>query len=183
MESGGLLIHINGWPGCGKWTIARVLARRLGGKLVDNHVMLNPAEALFDRADPLYWSLRKAVRAAVLDHAARLDPKIPLIFTDALADDATDRAVFEQYRDLAVQRGARLASVMLDCEPDENIRRLTRAGRAELHKLTRPEVLAQLRADYRLLRPDDVPIIEIDVTRLSPDAAAGAIEAALPARG
>lgn len=174
-----MIVHINGWPGSGKWTIAGVLARRLGARLVDNHVMLNPAEALFDRDDPLYWSLRKAIRAAILDHAARVDAATPLIFTDALADDATDLAIFEEYRELAARRSARLVSIVLECEQEENIRRLTRAGRAELHKLTQPEVLGELRAKYRLLRPGGVELVELDVTRLSADAAALAIADAL----
>jgi len=175
-----MIVHINGWPGSGKWTIARVLARRLGARLVDSQIMLSPAEALFGREDPLYWSLRKTVRRAVLEHAARLAEGVPLIFTDALAEDPADSAVFDEYRALAERRSTRLAAVVLECEQEENVRRLTRAGRAELNKLTRPEVLAQLRGQYRLLRPQGVALVEIDVTRLSPDAAAGAIADSLP---
>src|SRR5262245_44240671 len=107
------IIHVNGWPGCGKLTIARFLTRRLNGKLLDNHTLLNPAEALFDRSDPLHGSLRRQVRACVLDHAARLPPSIPLVLTDALSDDATDQAMFDDYRILASRRGTRLIAVVL----------------------------------------------------------------------
>jgi thymidylate kinase len=175
------IIHINGWPGCGKLTIARLLAGRLNGKLLDNHTLLNPAEALFERTDPLHASLRRQVRASVLGHAAQLPAGVPLILTDALADDKTDRAFFDDYRTLATTRGARLIAVLLDCERDENVRRLTSAGRAELQKLTDPDFLDQLRATYQLLRPKGVELIEIDVSALSPDEAAARIEEALPA--
>ena len=114
-----LIVHINGWPGCGKLTIARILAKRLTGKLLDNHTLLNPGEALFTRSDPLHGSLRKAVREATLDHAAQLRAGMPLVLTDALADDAIDQALFDEYRILAARRQARLVSVMLECEHDE----------------------------------------------------------------
>ena len=174
------IIHINGWPGCGKLTIARLLAKRLNGKLLDNHTLLNPAEALFERTDPLHASLRRDVRASVLGHAAQLPGGTPLILTDALADDETDRAFFDDYRTLAAKRGARLVAVVLDCDRDENVRRLTSTGRAELYKLIRPDFLDHLRATYQLLRPQGVDLIELDVTALSADEVAARIEEKLP---
>src|SRR5262245_4720067 len=174
------IIHINGWPGCGKLTIARLLAERLDGKLLDNHTLLNPAEALFERTDPLHASLRREVRASVLGHAARLAPGVRLILTDALADDAADHKFFDDYRTLAAKRAAHLVAVVLDCERDENVRRLTAAGRAESNKLTNPDFLDHLRATYTLLRPQGVDLIEIDVSALSAEEAAACIEAALP---
>src|SRR4051794_30771602 len=93
-----LIVHINGWPGTGKLTIARILARRLDAKLLDNHTLLNPAESLFERGDPLHSSLRQEVRTATLNHAARLPAGVPLVFTDALAEDSWDRSFFDAYR-------------------------------------------------------------------------------------
>jgi hypothetical protein len=69
-----LIVHISGWPGSGKLTIGRLLVKRLGARLVDNHTLINPAECLFERGDPLYWPLRKAVRSLVFDYAAQLPP-------------------------------------------------------------------------------------------------------------
>ena len=176
-----LIVHINGWPGCGKLTIARILAKNLAGKLLDNHTLLNPAEALFDRGNPLHGSLRMAVRAATLDHAAQLREGLALVLTDALSDDPTDQAMFNDYRVLAARRQARLVSVVLECEHEENVRRLASAGRAELYKLTRPDFLAELRTKYRLLRPPGIECIEIDISRMSAAETAATIEAALRA--
>ncbi len=72
MADPDLIIHINGWPGCGKLTIGRELAKRLGAR----------------------------------------------------------------------------------------------------HKLTAPMVLASLRANYRLLRAPGLPLVELDVSDLAPEAAA-----------
>jgi hypothetical protein len=170
-----LVLHINGWPGCGKLTIARLVAARLDARLLDNHTLLNPAEALFGRDDPLHRSLRYKLREIVLAHAAQLAPDVPIVFTDALADDPGDAALFEEYRALARKRSARLVSAILDCGLDENLQRLTQAGRAEQHKLVRPAVLRDLRDRYVLLRPDGVETIELDVTRLSAEDAAFAL--------
>jgi predicted kinase len=175
-----LIVHINGWPGSGKLTIARILARSLGARLLDNHIMLNPAEALFERSNPLHRSLHREVRAVTLDHAARLAPGIPLVFTDALGDDAGDRSFFDAYRQLAERRSARLVAVVIACDPDENVRRLSASGRAEQHKLVNPKVLVQLRADHKLLRPEGVDVIELDVTHRTAAEAAASIEALLP---
>jgi tRNA uridine 5-carbamoylmethylation protein Kti12 len=174
-----LIVHINGWPGCGKLTIARILAKRLSAKLMDNHTLLNPAEILFERADPLHSSLRKEIRSSVLDHAARMQAGVSLIFTDALSDDASDQAFFDDYRALTARRGARLVAVVLECAEDENVRRLVTAGRSDMHKLTRPEVLASMRSRYRLLRPEGLDCIDLDITALSAEDAASAIASAL----
>src|SRR5215510_10248885 len=143
-----LIVHINGWPGCGKLTIARILAKRLAGKLLDNHTLLNPAEALFDRSDPLHGSLRTAVRATTLDHAAQLREGLALVFTDAVSDDPTDQATFDDYRILAARRQARLVSVVLKCEHDEKLRWLASPARDALYKVSRSNVLGELRAKY-----------------------------------
>lgn len=161
------VLHINGWPGSGKRTIGKIIAERLGARLLDNHVMLNPAEALFERGDPLHASLRNAVREVTLDHAERLAPSVSIILTDALVDDPDDTALFERFRHLARSRNACLVAIVLEIAQDENARRLVSPGRSDSLKLTRVDVLSAMRSQYRLLRPSDVEIIELDVTDLS----------------
>lgn len=169
------VLHINGWPGSGKRTIGAIIAAQIGGRLLDNHVMLNPAEALFERQDPLHASLSSAVRTVTLDHAARLALGVSIVFTDSLSDDETDTKRFEDFRQLATRRNARLISVVLGIAPEENVRRLLTPGRSEHRKLTRPEVLRQMRERYRLLRPAEVEVFDLDVTQLTADKAAAQI--------
>ncbi|MDO3434129.1 AAA family ATPase [Rhizobium sp. CBN3] len=128
------IVHLNGWPGTGKLTVGRLLARRLGARLIDNHTLLNPAEALFARSNPLHPSLREQIRRAFFDHAVLADPAESFVFTDALADDEHDGAMFSGYLDLAAARGADLVAVLLDCAPEENARRLISSGRSEALK-------------------------------------------------
>ena len=169
-----LVLHLNGWPGTGKRTIAAILAAQIGARLLDNHVMLNPAEALFERGDPNHAALLDAVRSLTLDYAAHVPSGTPIIATNALSDDEADIALFDRYRTLATRRGARLAAVVLDIAPDENARRLQSPGRAGHRKLTRPDVLHVMRTQYRLLRPG-ADVLNLDVTNLSAADAASRI--------
>jgi cytidylate kinase len=47
-----MIIHFNGWPGVGKYTVAKIVANRLGLRFLDNHTLLNIAIALTDRGTP-----------------------------------------------------------------------------------------------------------------------------------
>lgn len=178
----GLVVHINGWPGCGKLTIARHLAERRGARLVDNHTLINPAEALFEHSNPLYRSLRAAIRASVFEHLLKAPAEQSFVFTDALSDDAADTRAFQDCAELARRRGARFVAVVMDCDVEENLKRLTRAGRSKQYKLTDPAILLDLRARHRLLRGNgDAALIEIDVTSLGAAEAADHIAGRIPA--
>jgi hypothetical protein len=169
------IVHINGWPGSGKLTIARQLTKLLNGRLVDNHTLINPADCLFDRADPHYWPLRCALRSVVFEYAVKVSFGTPIVCTNALADIPSDRAHFDAYRELARKREAQLVPVMLSCELEENIRRLTETGRSHLLKLTNADVLRDVRGNYQLYRPGDLMCIDLDVSELSAQASAAAL--------
>jgi len=172
IDQASRIVHINGWPGTGKLTIARHLAEHLGARLADNHTLINPAEALFARGTPLYRSLRATVRTAVLDHVRQAEAQQSFLFTDALSDDEFDSRAFDDYATLAADRGARFVAVVLDCSMEENLKRLTRAGRSKAHKLTDPDVLMDLRSRHVLLKGKCDQLIELDVTALGADEAA-----------
>ena len=58
---------------------------------------------------------------------------------------------------------------------EENIRRLTAAGRADLLKLTNSDVLRNVRANYPLYRPADLPCIKLGVSAMSAQEGAAAL--------
>ena len=62
------LIWINGFPGSGKLTIAKAVAK-LHGKviLLDNHKLIDPVEAKLSRSHPDYQKQRKLQRQMVFD--------------------------------------------------------------------------------------------------------------------
>lgn len=171
-----VVVHINGWPGVGKLTIARLLAEKLNARLLDNHTLINPAEALFARTDPAYYPFRADVRALAFAWAAQLPAGSSVVLTDAIAqEEPRHHAMFADCVSLADSLGAGLVSVVLDCEPQENARRLLDPGRRELRKLDSLEILSGIRRDATLLRPEGVPRIDLDVTHMAAAEAAGLI--------
>ena len=168
----GPIIHINSWPGAGKRTIAKELVQLVGGRLLDNHLILDPATALFPRGTPEAAALREAVRKVLFDAALTLPPDVPIVLTDALSDD--DHHLAAPSLDLARQRKAPFVPVVLDLDPDENSRRLTVLARSEGGKLTDAAILEDIRAQERLLRLPGA--YDLDVTDLSPQEAASRIQ-------
>ena len=167
------VIHIGGWPGAGKRTIGRLVAERLTGRCIDNHIMLDAARAIYPRGTAGSSALREEVRAVVLRHAEALPRDVPLIFTDALADEPEARPLFQPTVDIAEARQAPLHCFVLDLSIEENVRRLTDPSRTGAAKLKDPEILKSIRAKDRLFVPKDAVVL--DISNLSADGAAQAI--------
>ena len=167
------VIHIGGWPGAGKRTIGRLVADKLGGRLIHNHLMLDAARALYARDTPQSIAMREEVRTLILAHARRLPESVPIVLTDALADEPAAIPLFQPTLDLAQDRHAPLHLFVLDLSVDENERRLTDRSRLDSAKLTDVEVLRSLRTNDRLFIKDEAHVI--DVTTLSAVAAADVI--------
>lgn len=73
-------IYINGFPGVGKLTIARELQKLLPkAELIDNHQLIDPVAAIFERTDPEYQPARKELVSFLLPYAVHwLVPKLTL---------------------------------------------------------------------------------------------------------
>lgn len=55
-------IYINGFPGVGKLTVAKELQTLLpNAEVVDNHRLIDPVAAIYERSHPRYQALRKQV--------------------------------------------------------------------------------------------------------------------------
>lgn len=161
MSSAPRVIHICGWPGSGKQTIGRALAARIGGRLIDNHLMISPASAVYPRGHPGHLKLRRQVQQVVFDHALQLPRDVPIIFTNALADTPEDHALFAPFVEFAAQRGARMVAVTLEISEQENLARLMDPKRIGRGKLMDTGILRSHRAELELLRPAgaiDVPV-------------------------
>jgi predicted kinase len=121
-ERAPLVICLVGFPGVGKLTIATILARLSGARVIDNHWVNDPILRIVasdgSAAVPeAVWPQVAKVRAAVLETVATLAPAShSFIFTLAGADeDPEDRRAFEQYRKVALRRQARLIVIRLLC--------------------------------------------------------------------
>jgi hypothetical protein len=181
VEPPGNILCLVGFPGVGKLTIARILARMTGAILVDNHWINDPILRLVTNRGSIaiseaVWPQVAKVREAVLETIASLSPPTnSYIFTYAGSDeDPADRKAFEDYEAVALRRGSRFFPVRLLCDEEELVRRIQSTERIG-NKLTDPgEAIRNVRS-FTPLDPRVAGTLCLDVTRLSAEAAASAI--------
>lgn len=172
------IIHINGFPGIGKLTIARILVdllKQFNAKLVHNHLLIDPASAVLPRSSSDYQPLRRAIRAAVFDTLAQSADTFDsvYIFTDFQSSDEVGSAVMAEYVGMAARRKCHLVPVILSCSKEENLKRLGTTERSMHGKLTDDEVVSGIRTRQEVHRWPDSPLqMELDITELDADMAA-----------
>ena len=179
-----MLVLLNGRPGAGKLTIGRVLAARLGARLLDAHSLYNLAFALTDKGTAAFADTVRALRALARTRILDLPAGEPVILTDAkFADSAWGNELWDDTLAIARERGVPLLVVVVECEPSENDRRLRSPERMGKRKPVDDTLLRADRHGRVLLRRDADGVLELDVTRLAPGEAAGRIERWLAERG
>lgn len=173
-----MIIVLNGYPGTGKLTIGQALARQLNGRLLDIHSVYNIAFALTEFRSPEFREAVERVEAIAHDLILKRPPDEPVILTTVLAGD-NDWGLAEWARIQAL--GARrppFCVVHIHCTLDENIRRITSAGRQASRKPTDPAMARRNQSEAKpLLGGEEAHLLRLDTTDLSPDAAAEAIAA------
>jgi hypothetical protein len=170
------IVHLNGFPGVGKLTIARSLQKQLPtAKLVHNHLLINPADAVLHRTQPGYQNLRRGIRSSIFSALAN-EPatfNTTYIFTDFQSDDDLGAAVCAEYLATAEARRAVLVPILLFCDEKTNMQRLVSSDR-ELHsKLTDVELVTHFRREGDVHRFTGHPnYLELDVSNFTPEEAA-----------
>ncbi|RAH44412.1 uncharacterized protein BO95DRAFT_483127 [Aspergillus brunneoviolaceus CBS 621.78] len=177
------IIHINGFPGTGKLTIAQHLVAHYPPplsitttasdpppaklKLIHNHLLIDPADAVLHRTQPGYQALRHALRAAIfttLTHEPATHATA-YIFTDFQTTNAQGAQVCAEYAQAADDRGCALITVVLTCAADENLRRMMHADRGVHAKLQDVRLLEAFRRGAPVFRfSDRKEFLEVDVT-------------------
>jgi shikimate kinase len=164
-----VIIHLNGWPGSGKLTVGRVVARELEARLLDNHTLHDVAVRLCEQHTPEYWELYHQVRDAAFKRIRALPSREVIVMTNALTlESDRDRQVWAAVKALALERGVPLVAVALQCALDENVRRIASESRRH-RKLTDPAPLIEWRSTFTLLTDGSVPSLTIDNTNRGPD--------------
>ncbi|KAL8719367.1 MAG: hypothetical protein Q9225_003624 [Loekoesia sp. 1 TL-2023] len=165
------LIYINSWPGVGKHTIAQALATELGpnARVIHNHLHIDLAEAVLPRSESGdYQDLRRGLRGVIY------------IFTDFQTSNPLGGIVAEEYRSAALRRGCAFIPIILECDVEENARRMMSAERvAKVAQgkgmLLSTELLRKMRGRgeiYRFGCPEEKVV---DVSRMEAGEAAGVI--------
>jgi hypothetical protein len=149
-----------------------------GTRLFDNHLVNNVIFSLI-RADgktPLpasVWDFTGDIREVAFRAIEALAPSdFSYVLTNALTDDPVDRQWFDRAVELASRRGASFLPVLLDCEEAEHGRRLPTPERAANLKHTDVASGLARRHTVKLLPITHPNAMRLDITALSPDAAA-----------
>ena len=172
-----MLILLNGRPGAGKLTIGRGLSERMGARLLDAHSLYNLAFALTDKGTLTFARTVRELRAIARARILELPEGVPVVLTDVKYEDsAWGNEFWDDTLGIARDRGGPFLVVVVDCEANENDRRLRSPERMGKRKPMDDTLLRSDRYERVLLRRDADGVLKLDVTDLAPDDAAKRIE-------
>jgi len=137
------VIHLFGYPGVGKYTIAKEMARMGNFRLIDNHLINNPIFVAVgaDGVTPLHprvWDYCANIRETVLDAIVELaDKNANFILTNYLTydDEFNLRTVLGRFE----KRQANYYPIFLHCNIQEHEKRVVAPERVDRMKDIRPE--------------------------------------------
>ncbi|KAI6832552.1 hypothetical protein KC340_g7023 [Hortaea werneckii] len=153
------VVLLNGYPGTGKFAVARALRSKLGDtntRLVNNHLIIDPAEAVHPGRGYEHKALRDVIRRAVFQDLKGLPENITtIVLTGCLGQNSEDVALYAEHVEIAQARGVPLLSFTLTVEKSEHILRLQSPHRVygQKNKLNDPAVLEKLMTDNDILDP------------------------------
>lgn len=135
------LICLHGFPGVGKFTVAKELSALTGYPLFHNHMALNLAAKVFRGQFEIFTDVRNQIWELVIERAAR--EQMPgLIFTVAFEKTVTDQCILN-ITESVERNGGRVCFTELVCDREEHKKRFIEPERKELGKGCDPEKFDQ----------------------------------------
>lgn len=183
------MVFLLGYPGVGKRTVGAQLTELLDGVLVDNQLINIPLLTLFkwDGKFPIpmeIWDRVVPIREAVLGTIEDLAPQSnSYVFTNVLEDDEEGADHYERIRSLAHRRGSLFLAVMVDCDVDEQVRRIDNPDRIARLKGSDPEGYRRHRQLTGLYQPPAAEVVHVDTTQVGARRNAERIYEELVSRG
>jgi RNase adaptor protein for sRNA GlmZ degradation len=169
------LVILYGPPGVGKLTVAEALAERTGYKVFHNHLTVDLVTSLFPFGTEPAVRLSSKYRIEMLEEAARAG--LPGVIHTFVYAAGEDDVFMQQLIDAVEPHGGHVTLVLLTCDPEILMRRVTEESRSRFRKLRDTGVLSNLLTELRLMEPfPRRPSLVIDNTCLSADEVAAAIE-------
>jgi len=159
-SSGGRIVVLNGFPGAGKFTILKHAKELLPANkmcLLDNHLLIDPVQAIFPDRSPEHYELRRKLREPVFESLSRLAQEDHVVLmTACLADDNDrDAAFFQEH--LAMVRGTNVPLFWVNTHCDQAVLeqrvRIPERCQSTKTKLTEVGVLRKLVREHRLIQP------------------------------
>jgi shikimate kinase len=170
------LVFLYGPPAVGKLTVARAIAERTGFRVLHNHLVNDPAAAVFDYFTEPFFHLVRGLRTALVEAAAAAHVDVVHTFVYAPGDEPVVELVTRAYE----EAGGRVLFARLTASREELMRRVGAESRREFRKLRDPTALAELLERFDVFQPvPGRPCVTVDTEELEPPAAADRIVAEL----
>jgi hypothetical protein len=175
------IIYLIGFFGIGKYSIAKELAKVANLKIVDSHYIINPVYSIVADENHelpsmnLIWDEAMLVRKAVLKAMEKAPLTRNFVLTDDLIEDSGSHHDFQSVQQMAQQRNATFVPVVLFCELEEYLHRVSDAQRLERMKSTDALQAAAYHKSSQLFASKHPNELVLDVTLLKPEAAARVI--------
>ncbi|KAI7343105.1 hypothetical protein KC354_g15856 [Hortaea werneckii] len=153
------VVLLNGFPGTGKLAVARALRSKLGStntRLVDNHLIIDPAEAAHPGRGNEHKALRDVIRRTVFQDLKQLPEHVTtIVLTGCLGQNSEDIAVYAEHVEIAQARGVPFILFTLTVEKSEHLLRLRSPDRVygQKTKLNDPAVLETMMTNTTILNP------------------------------
>ena len=159
----GMVIVMNGFPGTGKYTILQHLYAQMSKlstmreiRLIDNHVLIDPAASVFPDRGPEHHELRRRIRNTVFASLRQVAINgCIVLMTACLAENEADCQVLKEHLDIV--RGTAIPMVWINAHCDQDIleQRATSTERIQgtKTKLTDRDTLRKLVDENKLIQP------------------------------
>ncbi|MFC1687669.1 AAA family ATPase [Patescibacteria group bacterium] len=166
------LLFLYGPPGVGKYTVGRILAKKIGYGLLHNHITVDLVEDIYTFGSPKFRKLNKDIRLKIIQTAVKHNVR-GLIMTYALAlNKEEDWKEVERFKRAATSQSGNMSFIELRCDEDVLFRRVVKKDRRHFHKIKSKKRLRDLmrkhvfRSSRRFPRHSDTLVI--DTTRSTP---------------
>ena len=171
-----MIIHLNGAGGVGKLTVAKALAAKIDAGIIDNHVIIDLVTTLHKRRVLGYFAMIKKVLHLLFEELSAIPKEKPYIFTNWLSpDNPDDRYRMDSVAIFAEKRGVPFIQVLLECDLEENKKRVISEDRKGKGKLMDADILEDLYLNSEVYHPEATHRLTIDTTNKSPDETADEI--------
>ncbi|EJD37085.1 hypothetical protein AURDEDRAFT_116932 [Auricularia subglabra TFB-10046 SS5] len=168
-------LYLLGPPGVGKQTVGRALIKILpNARMVDNHLIIDLARAVFVQDSVVYNEFRAALREALLKAILNSTEArgTTFIFTGSHGPRAPAGVrIARDFERAAAERGSPFVSVRLSCAYDEHMARVTDPARvnAPYPKLIDPARVTASMGPDSVFRFGCEYEIDIDTTGMKPE--------------
>lgn len=174
-----VIIYLIGFPGTGKYTIAKEISNLEKFIVVDNHLINNPVFSLIPldgktKLPSRIWDNTEKIWDAVLDTMVHISPaEYNFVLTNALFNDnEEDVIVYKKIEQMATARKSKFIPVRLTCSASELQKRIISKDRGARMKEVSAEAALHYHEKEEVLKFDHPNRIDLDVSNLTATEAA-----------